>query len=66
MKDLANKLLKLCKKNNNLKGIVFYSDYLKKRKEFEKMGELIVNFNVKKKYRDDIKISKISYGLLFE
>ncbi len=66
MEDLANKLLKLCKRNNNIKGIIYYSNYLKKRKEFRKMGELNIDFKSQKIDRDKIKFSKISYGLLFE
>ena len=65
MEDLANKLLKLCKRNNNIKGIIYYSNYLKKRKEFRKMGELNIDFKSQKIDRDKIKFSKISYGLLF-
>ena len=66
MEDLDNKLLKLCKRNNNIKGIIYYSNYLKKRKEFRKMGELNIDFKSQKIDRDKIKFSKISYGLLFE
>ena len=66
MEDLANKLLKLCKRNNNIKGIIYYSNYLEKRNEFRKMGELNIDFKSQKIDRDKIKFSKISYGLLFE
>ena len=66
MEDLANKLLKLCKRTNNQKGIIHYSNYLKKRTEFRKMGELNIDFKSSKKDRNKIKFSKISYGLLFE
>ena len=51
---------------NNIKGIIYYSNYLKKRKEFRKMGELNIDFKSQKIDRDKIKFSKISYGLLFE
>ena len=62
----GHELLKLCKRNNNIKGIIYYSNYLKKRKEFRKMGELNIDFKSQKIDRDKIKFSKISYGLLFE
>ena len=68
--EMANKLLKLCKRNNNLKGIIYYSNWISKRKEFRNLGKLerqasppIEAYGTD---RNKIKFSKISYGLLFE
>lgn len=70
MDNLSKMLLKLSKRNKNKNSIKFYSNWIVERKKFRKLGKLTRQVNppieAYKSNKNNITISKIGYGLLFD